>query len=132
MKVAEVAQQLLECLYLKSRDRMTLCAIIEIGSGANHGVSNTNELCRLLQILATSCPERAKRLPGQARRQTPEYQVRCIARVIELRGIKPSAAPGSKFTRIVRTCFRAMGIHNDPGRAIRGYIDHKDDDCLRY
>lgn len=131
MKVAEVAQQLLECLDLRSRDRMTLWAIIEIGSGANHGISNTNELRRLLQVLVDGCPEHAKRLPGQARRQTPEYQVRWVARVIEPSGIKPSAAPGSKFTRIVRTCFRAMGIHSDPGRAIRSYIAHKDDDPLR-
>jgi len=131
LNVSEVAQQLFECLDHKSRDWMTLTAIIELGSNANHGTSNTDELRRLLRVLADGCPERAKRLPSQARRQTPEYQVRWVARVIEPRGIKPSAAPGSKFTRIVRICFRAMGIHSDPGRAIRSYIEHKDDDPIR-
>lgn len=131
LSVAATAQQLLEILDHQSRDWITLTAIIELGSNANHGTSNTDELRRLLQVLADGCPERAKRLPSQARRQTPEYQVRWVARIIEQRGIKPSAAPGSKFTRIVRICFRAMGIYSDPGRAIRSYIVHKDDDPLR-
>jgi hypothetical protein len=131
LKVAEVAHQLFGCLDLRSRDSLTLTAIVELGSNAKHGTANTTELRRLLRVLADGCRDRAKRYRGQARRKTPEYQVRWVARVVEPKGIKPSAAPGSRFTRIVRTCFGAMGIHSDPGRAIRSYIEHKDDDPLR-
>lgn len=131
LSLAEAAEQLAACLEHGSKDHLTLTAIIELGSNSICGTTNTTELRRLLQVLSDGCRACVERFPLQARRKTPEYQVRWIARIIEPRGVKVSAAPGSKFTRITRVCFTAMGVHSDPGRAIRSYIDHKDDDPLR-
>lgn len=127
VKVAEAAEQLESCLDMSARHAITLVSVLERECDSERGMPNTIELTRLLNALATGSRKQAKNYVGQARRQTPEYQVRCIARVIEPKGIRASAAPGSRFTRIVRICFTAMGIHIDPGRAIRSYIDHKDD-----
>lgn len=131
-RVAEAAQQLLECFAPQSRDGLRLRAIVELGSGAERGTANTDELRRLLNLLATGCQRHVVKLPRQMSRHTLEYEVRCVARVVEPCGIKASAAPGSKFTKIVRVSFLAMGIFSDPGRAIRSYITHRDDDPLRW
>lgn len=132
LRISEVAQQLLECFENPSRDWVQLCAIVELGNGATRGTKNTDELLRMLAVLSKGCQSHAARLPARALRHTLEYEVRWIARVVEPIGIKASAAPGSKFTRITRICFGAMGIQSDPGRAIRSYIAHKDDDPLRW
>lgn len=131
-RVASSARALLECFEEPSRDWMQLHAIVELGSGAERGTANTDELRRLLGILASGCERHAQKLPLRYPQHTLEYEVRWIARVTEPAGVKTSAAPGSKFTKIVRTCFAAMGIHSDPGRAIRSYIAHRDDDPLRW
>ncbi len=130
LKVAEAAGQLQSCFDMNSRHAMTLVSLLEFECDSGRGMHNTKELVRLLSALAAGCRKQAKGYVGQARRHAPEYQVRCIARVLEPRGIKASAAPGSRFTRLVRICFSAMGIHSDPGRAIRSYIDHKDDESF--
>ena len=131
-RVASSARALLECFDKPSRDWMQLRSIVELGSGAERGTVNSNELCRLLRVLASGCERHTERLPVRRPPHTLEYEVRWIARVTEPVGVKTSAAPGSKFTKIVRTCFAAMGIHSDPGRAIRSYIAHRDDDPLRW
>ena len=131
-RIASSARALLECFEEPSRDWMQLRGIVEVGSGAERGTVNTDELRRLLDVLAGGCERHAEKLPLRRPRHTLEYEVRWIARVTEPAGVKTSAAPGSKFTKIVRTCFAAMGIHSDPGRAIRSYIGHRDDDPLRW
>ena len=130
-RIADACQQLLECFEHPSRDWMQLRALVELGSGTESGTKNSDELCRLLAALAKGCVAHAQKLPPQAFRHTLEYEVRWIAGVVEPKGIKASAAPGSKFTKIVKVCFGAMGIYSDPGRAIRSYIAHKDDDSHR-
>ncbi len=131
-RIAEAASQLLECFDSPSRDRVQLRVIVELGRGAERGTTHTDELCRLLTVLAKGCERHLQRLPVRMPRHTLEYEVRWIARVVEPRGVKASAAPGSKFYKIVRACFGAMGIFTDPGRAIRSYIIHRDDDPLRW
>jgi hypothetical protein len=132
LRITDSARQLVECFQDPSRDWWTLRAIVEVGSGAKSGSARTDELCSLLTSLADGCERHAGKLPRQMVRHTLEYEVRWIARVIEPFGIKASAAPKSKFTKIVRVCFDAMGIYSDPGRAIRSYIVHRDDDPLRW
>ena len=131
-RLASAARGLLECFEEPSRDSMQLHAIVEVGSRAERGTVNTDELRRLLGVLASGCERHAEKLPLCRPPHTLEYEVRWIARVTEPAGVKTSAAPGSKFSKIVRTCFGAMGIHSDPGRAIRSYIAHRDDDPLRW
>jgi len=131
-KVADAAAALSAAFALSSRYALTLTALLESECGADRGRPNTKELVRLLSALEHGCRQGAKRYVGQSQRRTPEYEVRLIASVIEPLGIRPSAAPGSRFMRIARVCFRAMGIMVDPGRAVRTYVAHKDDKGLRY
>ncbi len=130
LRVSEVAEELSHCLELNSRHALTLVSLLEHECHNERGMKNSIELTRLLKALSVGSGQQARLYSGQARRQTPEYQVRCIARVLEPKGIKISAAPGSRFVRLVRICFEAMGIHIDPGRAIRSYLSHKDDESF--
>jgi hypothetical protein len=130
LRVSEVSDQLSSALDLGSRHAMTLVSLLEQECQSDHGMTNAIELSRLLKALSVGCSRHAKQYVGQTRRRTPEYQVRCIARVLEPKGIKTSAAPGSRFMRIVRICFEAMGIHVDPGRAVRSYLEHRDDESI--
>ena len=107
LKVAEVAAELKKSLDFNTRHALTLVSLLERDCGAERGMPNALELSRLLDALAAGCTQQAKLYVGQARRQTPEYQVRCIARVLEASGLKTSAAPGSRFIRLVRICFDA-------------------------
>ena len=130
LKVAEVSDQLGRSLDLNSRFAMTLISLLEFECKGVKGMPNSIELSRLLLALSVGCSRQATVYAGQARRQTPEYQVRLVTRVLEPRGIRVSAAPGSRFVRLVRICFEAMGIHIDPGRAVRTYMRHRDDESF--
>ena len=130
-RIADVSDKLAACLDTSCSDFETLAATLEIGAGDGTGLHKTNELRKLLSVLALGCRKRAASLPRQVRRRTPEVQVRWLARVLEPRGIRASAASGSRFMRIIRTCFPAMGIHTDPARAVRSYVEHKGDKAFR-
>lgn len=130
IRVSEVSDQLSRAIDLSSRHALTLVSLLEQECQSERGMKNTLELSRLLKALSDGCSRQAKLYTGQTRRKTPEYQVRCVARVVEPKGIKASAAPGSRFIRIVQICFGAMGIHIDSGRAVRSYLAHKDDESI--
>ena len=71
-RIADVSDKLAACLDTSCSDFETLAATLEIGAGDGTGLHKTNELRKLLSVLALGCRKRAASLPRQVRRRTPE------------------------------------------------------------
>lgn len=77
-----------------------------------------------LQALARELDRQAAALPDQSRRAAPVGALRPIADVCEASGVKLSASPSSRFLRIARTCFLAIGL-SSPDHAARQLVDER-------
>lgn len=78
-----------------------------------------DEAIRAVRDVCEAAETRLPELEGQSRHVAPMFQIKMIAQVCAEHGIKISAAPGSKFTRIAKACFEAIGIPGGPEHATR-------------
>jgi hypothetical protein len=81
-----------------------------------------DKLAEQLLELARQCDARADKLPAQSRPAAPVGALRPIAEILEAQGIKVSASPQSRFLKIARECFHAMGL-SSPDHAARLLVD---------
>jgi hypothetical protein len=115
-EVADLAERLAG--KLARSDAWTDAEMATAGLSVAGNMRHHVELAGALLAFATACDKRIDAQPAQSRREAPVWALRPIERVCTAHGIKFSTAPSSKFLRIARTCFAAMGLES-PEQAAR-------------